>query len=441
MPPPPPVPEETKKTPDDSLGLPPLPPEVAPAVPPAGEIKAPELPPLPSAAPEKPEDKNKEPDLNLPPLPPAIPEKPVEAAPAPSPAEPAPPPPIDQAAPTPITPAPAVPPVAEKKDGFFPTLTHSFRKFLGGEEEAPKPAPAVAPPVPAATEMPPPPDIVDQGAPTPAPTEGTAAKETKPEDKAPELPPLPDTSKETQPAPAAPELPPLPPAEKKSEETAPGLPSLDALTAKPDENDALKMVERQTGKTGDSALPPLPTAEAVPDAKIDLPEKGPDKTNKSVPVPSVSESPMLDLPPLPPADAAKAPEAAKNSKDAPKEQQMASLPDTGKEPVAPTAAAGAPAMSVEFSESETEVPLSAQPALQDLAKSIIAKKNARVSVVAYASGGADQASLARRVSLRRGLAVRAFLIDMGVDNFAITVNAHGNKNDGGAAERVDVFLK
>ena len=189
----------------------------------------------------------------------------------------------------------------------------------------------------------------------------------------------------------------------------------------------------------------LPLPDAPAEAKVDLPETGPDKTNKAVPVPpvDVSEAPMLDLPPLPPADdAAKElpplPEGEKKAEEAApaKEQELASLPDAKDE-----AATGAPSMRIEFSESETEVPLSSQPALQELAKTIIAKKDSRVSVIAYASGGADQASLARRVSLRRGLAVRAFLIDMGVDNFAITVNAHGNKNSGGPAERVDVFIK
>jgi outer membrane protein OmpA-like peptidoglycan-associated protein len=49
--------------------------------------------------------------------------------------------------------------------------------------------------------------------------------------------------------------------------------------------------------------------------------------------------------------------------------------------------------------------------------------------------------MARRVSLARALAVRAYLIDQGIDSLRINVNAAGEKNPGGDPDRVDVYLK
>ncbi len=54
--------------------------------------------------------------------------------------------------------------------------------------------------------------------------------------------------------------------------------------------------------------------------------------------------------------------------------------------------------------------------------------------------GPDQPSTARRVSLSRALSVRAHLIDEGVANLRINVQAEGDKNPGGEPDRVDVMV-
>ena len=51
------------------------------------------------------------------------------------------------------------------------------------------------------------------------------------------------------------------------------------------------------------------------------------------------------------------------------------------------------------------------------------------------SGGEQQ-----MLALARALAVRAFLIDQGVDTLRINVQAEGGKDSGTPADRVDLFL-
>ena len=59
---------------------------------------------------------------------------------------------------------------------------------------------------------------------------------------------------------------------------------------------------------------------------------------------------------------------------------------------------------------------------------------------AFAGGSSGSPSVARRLSLSRALAVRAFLIEEGVRSTRIDVRALGNRAEGGPAERVDVVL-
>ena len=65
----------------------------------------------------------------------------------------------------------------------------------------------------------------------------------------------------------------------------------------------------------------------------------------------------------------------------------------------------------------------------------------RLKVVAYAAGQSNNASQARRLSLSRALAVRAYLIDKGIRSTRIDVQAMGApENANGPADRVDLSL-
>jgi outer membrane protein OmpA-like peptidoglycan-associated protein len=67
--------------------------------------------------------------------------------------------------------------------------------------------------------------------------------------------------------------------------------------------------------------------------------------------------------------------------------------------------------------------------------------NARVELQAFGGNKGDKGSDARRLSLKRALAIRQVLIDDGVAPDRIDVRAMGGTDDSGPADRVDVYVK
>lgn len=67
--------------------------------------------------------------------------------------------------------------------------------------------------------------------------------------------------------------------------------------------------------------------------------------------------------------------------------------------------------------------------------------SSRIQLLAYGGDKGDKGSDARRLSLKRALAIRQVLIDDGVPSERIDVRAMGGADDGGPADRVDVFIK
>ena len=63
-----------------------------------------------------------------------------------------------------------------------------------------------------------------------------------------------------------------------------------------------------------------------------------------------------------------------------------------------------------------------------------------VQVIAYASGGPEEASSARRISLARALDIRALLIQNGVSEEKVSLQALGNRNEG-SQDRADLLLR
>jgi outer membrane protein OmpA-like peptidoglycan-associated protein len=112
-------------------------------------------------------------------------------------------------------------------------------------------------------------------------------------------------------------------------------------------------------------------------------------------------------------------------------------------PAVPAAIGGYPTpdFSAVFKPTETSVPLEIKPDLDKVAARVKENASLRISLVAYAAVTGDQSITARRVSLSRALAVRAYLIDQGIASLRINVQAEGDKNPGGEPDRVDVFVK
>jgi outer membrane protein OmpA-like peptidoglycan-associated protein len=211
------------------------------------------------------------------------------------------------------------------------------------------------------------------------------------EHEAPALPPLAEESE----LPSPPELPPLPEAAP-SAPLPPALPSLDKVTSAGNRNIALE-IARKHSSGADQATPSFDDAPLLPPLVTD------------------DEEPSSTY-------------LADSSQPAPITEPEAASPSVS----------GELAMTIDFSASENDIPLSSQPQLKALADRLKKEEARGVTVVAYASGSDDMSSMAKRVSLSRALAVRAFLIDLGIENLRINVQARGN--EGGDSERTDIFI-
>jgi outer membrane protein OmpA-like peptidoglycan-associated protein len=79
--------------------------------------------------------------------------------------------------------------------------------------------------------------------------------------------------------------------------------------------------------------------------------------------------------------------------------------------------------------------------LADSLNSALEKGAAAIQLEAYGGAPGDKSSDARRLSLRRALAVRQLLIDDGVPSARIDVRAMGGADDKDTPDRVDVFIR
>jgi outer membrane protein OmpA-like peptidoglycan-associated protein len=102
---------------------------------------------------------------------------------------------------------------------------------------------------------------------------------------------------------------------------------------------------------------------------------------------------------------------------------------------------GNAASALKFKAGATDLGSGPQPVLDTLANRLLANEGLRVQIISHASGGADDAMEARRVSLARAVAVRAYLIEKGIRSLRIDVRALGNRADSGsAADQVDLLV-
>ncbi len=139
------------------------------------------------------------------------------------------------------------------------------------------------------------------------------------------------------------------------------------------------------------------------------------------PPPAPEPPAKAEAPPPPPSEVlapAKAPET-----------QTAALPP-------PTT--GLEEVRVLFKEGSAELSNTAKRELDAFAKLLNQDTSSRIQLLAYAKA-ADSASRARRLSLSRALAVRAYLIDKGVRSTRMDVRALGHNVKVGPADRVDIL--
>jgi len=100
--------------------------------------------------------------------------------------------------------------------------------------------------------------------------------------------------------------------------------------------------------------------------------------------------------------------------------------------------------AVLFDENSDALTDSSTARLKDLAFSLmaaLANGAGQVELIGYGGAPGDKSSNARRISLKRALAVREALIVDGVPANRIDVRALGGVSDRGATDRVDIFVK
>ena len=244
------------------------------------------------------------------------------------------------------------------------------------------------------------------------PSASELAKEevAPPPEPAPIAPPKEVAKTETQ----MPKAPPPPPEPVPA--PAPLTPVADAPAekmAEPEkqaEDEPLKLeakTEKEAEKIAEplSAPPPPPVVEAPTPPKVTapLPEKEPESE-------AVASAPVESAP------------------------SVASIPPSGG-----TVGDGY-SMRVLFEPDTAKLPNLARDELSALVKNMGDNENLRLQLLAYAGGADMSASVARRLSLSRALAVRSYLIESGIRSTRIDVRALGNKTTDTDSERVDITV-
>jgi outer membrane protein OmpA-like peptidoglycan-associated protein len=251
-----------------------------------------------------------------------------------------------------------------------------------------------------------------------------------------------DAAKATTPAKEEPKtgvlaLPPLPaPGEK------PALPPLNAIIGdkRPSSadvvqpKDAISAAPLMVADAG-SKLPALPKfpVDGAASAAAKTPELPP-LPAAGVKMPSAEAKPTQAMPPLPAVKAgdAKAPELP--PLPAAKPTVVAALPAPDAKPAGDAEKAS---QSLNYAKGKSDLSADAKSELSALAQKVKGSQGS-VRIVAYASGTAEESSVARRTSNARALQIRAFLIDKGVNAESINVQAFGNKVP---EDRADIFVK
>jgi outer membrane protein OmpA-like peptidoglycan-associated protein len=137
-------------------------------------------------------------------------------------------------------------------------------------------------------------------------------------------------------------------------------------------------------------------------------------------------------PPPPPANtrtASNEPPAAQAEKPSKADAQQANLAKRG---------------AILFEHSSTDPQPSQMDGIKLLAGDLNSALEAgatQIQLQAFGGAPGDKGSEAKRISLRRALAIRQLLIDNGVPSAKIVTRAMGGATDGGEADRVDIYVR
>jgi outer membrane protein OmpA-like peptidoglycan-associated protein len=172
--------------------------------------------------------------------------------------------------------------------------------------------------------------------------------------------------------------------------------------------------------------PATPKPTPAPQVASAAPPPASSNANPGGYVPSLFNSPSLSLTPQTPP---------------PKPQQQAAKP-------APAPSSGGGNLTkrsvILFAKDASDPAEAALGAIKFLAGDLngaMTTPSARIELQAFGGAKGDKGSDARRLSLKRALAIRQVLIDDGVSPDRIDVRAMGGADDSGPTDRVDVYVK
>ncbi len=258
------------------------------------------------------------------------------------------------------------------------------------------------------------------------------------------VPPVPQSSQPIPPAPVGPAVEaPMAAAEPIAPPPAPMTPkprvAAQPEPAPPDAAVPAPAPAPVTPPVTSPVAPPAPSTlaeELVRNPAPAAPSQNSVATARSAPPPEPSVRPAA--PPL--ELVAPAPTSAKTEPPPPPAKSLTSKPAIEPQTAAlPSAPALAEQIRVLFPDGSIELSDDARRRLSAVATALGDNTTIRVQILAYANSNADGASRARRLSLSRALAVRAYLIERGVRSTRMNVRALGDKFGDGPADRVDIL--
>lgn len=343
-------------------------------------------------------------------------------------------------------PAPAAP---KEEEGMFSGLMGQIKSMLGMEEEKPQRDSLVVEP--------------DEDAPAATLPEGAM-----PMEPVADVPPLPEIDPQ---ADAVSEegametsgLPPLPDMEEDAPDTMAALPplpmeSVDEVPVSTTPNRSLPALDAIVSDDRRAEMTPPPLPEEPDEIEIaSEPEAEPEaEPEVEMPEPEAEDTPMMSLEDMPELPAPPAPETDADMGGA-EEMELASLPELPESPAETeveadadvTATVQAPEVSNNGSnirlfygrEDESLLP-AMTPVLDELAAKLKASPDVKVKMESYAGSDTEQDTLAKRISLKRALGVRSYLIEAGVDSDRIMPpQALGSDVPSGPLERIDITVE
>lgn len=163
----------------------------------------------------------------------------------------------------------------------------------------------------------------------------------------------------------------------------------------------------------------------------------------TAPPPPKPSAPVTTAPPPQVAAPAAPPPAPQEPPRRETQTQVAAAPPPPPPAPAPAASSQGAAgdlVRVPFEANQTALAGGPRPELDALVARLRKDETLRVQLLAYADGDEENANKARRLSLSRALAVRAYLIDKQIQSTRMDVRALGNRAKDTPKDRVDVVL-